>query len=332
MGRFYRHLSFDERRKIHLWREEKLSIEEIAHRLGRHKSTLYRELRRNTIQHEDKQICGYFHTTAHHFYHKRRQQLQKLERYPEIIDYIREQLRIGWSPEQISGVIKHHRNDLLYVCHETIYRYIYSAAGKELNLYQYLYRSRKHRARRYMRMPRSLKGLPKNMLLKARPDIVDGRREFGHWEADLMIFKREHGKANITTLTERKTRYTVLLKNESRHSTPVMRGIRHALIGLPSYARRTVTFDRGSEFLQHNVLTKHTQLKSYYCDPRAPWQKGTVENTNKRIRRYLPRETNLNAVSDYDIYMLYRHLNSIPRKCLGYLSPEQAFKQQLEAA
>jgi IS30 family transposase len=193
MGRFYRHLSLDERRKIHFWREEKLSLDEIAKRLGRHRATLYRELRRNTVQHEDKNVCGYFHGTAHHYYHRRRQQLQKVERNPEIVSYIRNKLRLFWSPKQIAGYMKHCDPDAPYICHETIYRYIYSEKGRELGLYNYLYRSRKHRARRYKRIPRSLKGLPKSMLIKYRPPHIDAREEFGHWEADLMISRREHG-------------------------------------------------------------------------------------------------------------------------------------------
>lgn len=161
------------------------------------------------------------------------------------------------------------------------------------------------------------------MWIRNRPDHIDLRQELGHWEADLMMFERDLGKANVTTLIERKSRYTVLIKNKSRHSYPVMSGIRSCLLKFPKYLRHTVTFDRGTEFANHPVLSRHLRVQSYYCDPRSPWQKGCVENMNSRLRRFLPRSTDLHALSDDDLNLIASKLNNTPRKCLGYKTPKE---------
>lgn len=249
MSRFYNHLSLDERRKIYFWREEKISVNEIARRLGRHRSTIFREIQRNTFFcEEDKTLNGYSHMNAQEFYRRRRQKQQKVETLPGLKDFIVSKIKEYWSPEQIAGYLKYIGHNGLYACHETIYRFVYGPEGKELGLYRYLFRSRKYRARRAGRIPRDLRGIPENMLIKNRPDHIDLRQEFGHWEADLIMFRKELGKANVTTLTERKSRYTVLIKNERKHSEGVMGCIREKLAKLPKPVRRTVTFDRGSEF------------------------------------------------------------------------------------
>lgn len=129
-----------------------------------------------------------------------------------------------------------------------------------MKLYRYLFRSRKHRNRRGNRIPRELRGIPKDMLIRNRPDHIDLRREFGHWEADLIMFERDFGKANVTTLTERKSRYTVLIKNETRHSNTVMGSIRERLQNFAKPMRQTVTFDRGSEFLYYALLSRQLNI------------------------------------------------------------------------
>ncbi len=132
-----------------------------------------------------------------------------------------------------------------------------------------------------------------------------------------MMFERDLGKANVTTLTERKSRYTVLIKNETRHSNTVMGSIRKRLQKFAKAMRQTVTFDRGSEFLYYTLLSRQLNIKSYYCDPRSPWQKGTVENTNSRIRKFLPRNTDLEKISNDTLAAIADRMNNTPRKCLG---------------
>lgn len=140
-----------------------------------------------------------------------------------------------------------------------------------------------------------------------------------------ILFQKELGKANVTTLTERKSRYTVLIKNETKHSNTVMGSIRERLRQFSKPMRQTVTFDRGSEFLYYPLLSRQLNIKSYYCDPRSPWQKGTVENTNSRIRRFLPRNTDLEQISNDNLTAIADKINNTPRKCLGYRTPKEVF-------
>lgn len=330
MSRFYKHLSLDERRKIYQWQGQQLSVNEIAKRLGRHRSTIFREIQRNSYwEEEEHKNNGYYPLCAQEFYRRRRQHQQKIETVAGLKDYIIGKIKEYWSPEQIAGYLKHIGHNGLYACHETIYRFVYSTEGKKLGLYRNLFRSRKWRARRGNRIPRELRGIPENMLIRNRPDHIDLRQEFGHWEADLMMFQKDLGKANVTTLTERKSRYTVLIKNESKHSEAVMGSIREQLTKLPKPVRRTVTFDRGSEFLFYPLLSRQLGIRSYYCDPRAPWQKGTVENTNSRIRRFLPRDTDLQQITDYQLAAVCAQINNTPRKCLNYKTPREVFYNHL---
>lgn len=144
-----------------------------------------------------------------------------------------------------------------------------------------------------------------------------------------MIFERPLGHANVTSLAERKSRYTVLIKNPSRHSRPIMDKIIAAYALLPAFARQSFTFDRGTEFAGFRALEDGIGAHSWFCDPSAPWQKGAVENTNKRVRRFLPGDTDLAAVSQGALNQLARSLNDQPRKCLGYKTPAEVFMAHL---
>lgn len=137
--------------------------------------------------------------------------------------------------------------------------------------------------------------------IRNRPEAINSRSEFGHWEADLMIFRKEHGAANIATVVERKSRYTLLFRNNDRRSKPIMSQLIRHLAPLPALARQSLTFDRGLEFVSWRELEHGMGTAAWFCDPQAPWQKGTVENTNKRVRRYLPPETIVLEVSNQEI-------------------------------
>ena len=147
-----------------------------------------------------------------------------------------------------------------------------------------------------------------------------------------MIFHREAGKANVTSLIERKSRFTVLLPNGDRRSTAVLAGVAGALRPLPEAARRTVTFDRGTEFAGgYAVLDRHLDLASYFCDPHSPWQKGSVENLNGRVRRLLPRHREPEALSRVRLQRTADRLNDTPRRCLSYRTPREVFQGHLVA-
>jgi IS30 family transposase len=242
--------------------------------------------------------------------------------------HVVERLAAGWSPQQIAGRLKREAPDRRSVCHETIYRHVYGPEGREGGLYRHLPKARRRRGSRYGRKPRTA-SIPRERWIENRPAEIERRESFGHWEGDLLIFAKEHGKANVTSLLERKSRFTVLLPNDDRRSTAVLAGIAGALRPLPEAARRTVTFDRGSEFAAYAALDRHLALASHFCDPHSPWQKGGVENLNGRVRRFLPRESPPEALAQADLRRLADRLNDTPRRCLGYRTPREVFEQHL---
>jgi IS30 family transposase len=144
-----------------------------------------------------------------------------------------------------------------------------------------------------------------------------------------VMFRKEFGKANVTSLVERVSRFAVVLKNPDRHSKPVMEGLINSLSPLPANARRSITFDRGTEFSAWQHLKDGLGVEPWFCNPHSPWQKGTVENTNNRLRRYLPRKSDPTAFTDRYLRSICDRLNATPRKCLGYQTPAEVFRAKL---
>jgi IS30 family transposase len=325
MSPCYSQLTLSDRRHLYQLKERKLPVGEIARQLGRHRSTIYRQLKRNTFHdREFPEYTGYFGTIANDMSKERRRRLRKLRRHPQLRDLIIDRLKAKWSPEQIAGRLLIDGISPVSICPETIYRFVYCKEDYPLGLYEHLPERRRRRLPRGSRKPRG--GLiPFEYRISQPPDFVDDRSEFGHWEGDLLIFKRELGEANITSLVERKSRYTVLIKNRSRHSRPIMDKIINAFSPLPSFARRSFTFDRGTEFAGFRALEDGIGARSWFCEPNSPWQKGAVENANKRIRRFLPGNTDLSNITQQQLVDLGHHLNAQPRKCLGYKTPAEVF-------
>lgn len=330
MGICYPHLSLEERRNIAKWREAKMAVPEIADRLGRAASTIYRELKRNAYQDTElPNLNGYYAVNAQSMYERRRAVHRKLVIHPELKAAVEEALKSGWSPEQIAGRMR-LENHPVRISHETIYRFAYSKEGRDEAFYRHLpEHRRRRRPRGYRRYQRTQ--VFDSQSLSRRPESITERREFGHWECDLMMFRKEHGKINITSLVERVSRYTVVLRNEDRRSKPIMEALIGGLAPLPSDARQSITFDRGTEFSAWKRLRDGIGTTSWFCDPQAPWQKGTVENTNNRLRRYLPRSTEPTALTNRYLNSICHRLNSTPRKCLGYRTPAEVFESNLIA-
>ncbi|ESQ88825.1 IS30 family transposase [Asticcacaulis benevestitus] len=236
MGHSYTHLTKEERQTIYKLLDRKIPLTQIAKMLGRHHSTLYREIRRNYFHdRECPQYSGWFAWNATEFARKRRFKRRKLERDLELRVHIIERLEQHWSPEQIAGRLKLHPVDKSRfgrVCSETIYRFIYDRSNREMALYTLL--ARRRRTRRGLR-GRKPKGshIPLYCNIKHRPKDIANRETFGHWEADLVIFRRDFGKANITSLIERKSRYQVVIRNKDRHSLGVLGTIQEQLRPLP---------------------------------------------------------------------------------------------------
>ncbi|MBW8910618.1 MAG: IS30 family transposase [Sphingomonas sp.] len=329
----YTHLDLDDRRRLYQLINTGRSPRQAAAELGRHASTIYRELKRNRHLDEEPVFRGYFPVTAQTKAAARRIRGGKIIRRHELAAYVVDRLRAAWSPEQIAGYLRRHSNHrhLLRVSHETIYQYVYSLVGRDQGLGRLLPSSRRSRRRRYARKPRGL-NIPTANMIAARPVEIGERTSFGHWEGDLIAFRQEYGKANLTSLIERRSRFTVLMPNPSRHSAGIMNGIDQQLRSLPAALRRSITFDRGTEFANYRRLQEMLGMQAYFCQPSAPWQKGSVENNNGRIRRFLPSDTDIARLPGKDLQRLVQRLNDTPRKCLGYRTPSEVLTEQIAAA
>ena len=329
MPRAYRQLDLAERRTIFRLLNAKTPVATIARELDRHRSTIHREIRRNHF-HGQREYAGYYPLNAQDRAVERRKRQRKLCRNLALRDTIVAGFERCWSPEQIAGRLRHEAGDGGTVCHETIYRYVYGPEGREAGLHRHLPKARRRRQPRYGRKPRR-SPIPASRAIQHRPTEVGDRQTFGHWEADLLIFRREHGKANLTSMIERQTRYTILLPNPDRQSNALIGRIGQAWQGLPEGSCRTVTFDRGTEFAAYAVLARASGTEAFFCDPHSPWQKGAVENANGRIRRFLPGDRNLAELAEDELYRVTTMLNATPRRCLGYRTPHEAFQEQLAA-
>ncbi|TDE34226.1 IS30 family transposase [Antarcticimicrobium sediminis] len=317
-----------ERRTIEDMLNAKMPVSKIASEIGRHRSTVYREIKRNAFTDDElSYLNGYYGVNAQKTAAARRARRRKLVRLADLRDAVIAQLKEGWSPEQIAGRLG-FENRPVRVSHETIYAYIYGPNGQSEELARYLPSRRKKRKPRYARRSRG-QVFPPERSIHQRPDYVKSRETFGDWEGDLMIFERAQGKMNVASLVERKTRYAVLFRNNDRSSTHVMRKLMDVMEPLPQPARRSITFDRGFEFREWRRLRPGIGTDAWFCDPQAPWQKGSVENLNKRARRYLPRDTQVAALSNRYMKAICDRLNGTPRKCLGWRTPTEAFREEL---
>lgn len=321
-------LNLMERQQIEDMLHAHVSVAKIAEKLSRHRSTIYREIKRNSfVDDEMSELNDYYGTIAQKIAAERRHRRRKLIRCPDLLDAVLEGFEAGWSPEQIAGRM-HLEGTSRSVSHETIYSFVYSKDGQRENLARYLAGRRRKRRPRRARKARDTV-FPLDRAIRNRPDEIAERATFGHWEGDLMIFRRETGSTNVASLVERKTRFAVLFRNRDRRSKPLMTKLIDLFSPLPRSARQSITFDRGFEFVAWRELKMGMGTDAWFCDPQAPWQKGSVENLNKRARRYLPREIPVGALSSNAMKDVCDLLNGTPRKCLGYRTPSEAFADEL---
>jgi transposase, IS30 family len=315
----YTHLSSSDRRRFYTFREMKLSIKDIAKRLGKDRSTLYRELERN--QEPEGYLPGTAQLKADERAKERRQ--SKIEKDGYLRDYIVRSLKKGWSPEQISGRMKYHKLTI-YVCPETIYQFVYRSKDKEL--YHCLPYKRSKRQRRYSRQKSPCR-YGEIRLITQRPEDIGTRKKFGHWEGDTIEFRGTKEKV-VTTLVERKSRMVFLIKNNRKYSREVMKKIKEKFTSLPEKMCKTITFDQGVEFADYRQLEQDNKRKIYYCETHSPWQKGSNENMNGRLRWHLPKEADIAKITQEELDELAAKMNRCPRKCLGYKTPQELYIQQ----
>jgi IS30 family transposase len=284
-------------------------------------SSIARELKRNAS------APGYRPAYADEQAQARRWRGSRLLRDPSLQALVLERLAKGWAPQTVASRIAQDQNR--HISHESIYRFIAAqiARTNDYSWRHYLPRAKSKRGCRGRKGGSPVDHIHRRIPLSERPVAAADRAQAGHWEADLMLFSI-YGQA-ILALHERTSRFTVLVIQPSKAAAPVADTLHHLLAPLPTHLRRTLTFDNGTEFALHHRLTDQLGIKTFFCDPHAPWQKGGVENAIGRLRRWLPRKTNLASLPpDVPIHLMCLY-NHTPRKCLGFQTPAEVFAKVL---
>lgn len=322
-------LTLSEREEISRGIACHLSLRSIAAQLGRSPSTISREIKRNggLRRYRATQADKATWDRAH------RPKACKLATNPRLIPIIEKKLRIHWSPEQIAGWLKitYPDDERFQVSHETIYRSLFIQARGLLKkeLQQFLRSKRTIRRSKHSSLKNDGLGKITNAVsIRERPASVEDRAVPGHWEGDLIC-----GTNNsfIATLVERHTRYVMLAKVTSKDTETVINALIKQAHKLPKELYQSLTWDRGHEMADHQRFTLETDIDVYFCDPRSPWQRGSNENTNRLLRDYFPKGTDLSVHSQAKLNAVARQLNERPRKTLGFYTPAQRFNECVAA-
>lgn len=321
-------LSLEEREEISRGLVTNESIRSIATRLTRSPSTISREINRNGGYHD------YRASDAERAAWERAKRPKpcKLRCNKPLCQIVARKLKAQWSPQQISGWLKKtYSSESFYVSHETIYKTLYiqarGALKKELVQClrtQRVKRRSKHSSRKGMGQGKIVDAVP----ISERPPSAKDRAVPGHWEGDLI-----EGSKNsfVATLVERHSRYVMLAKLADKKSATVIAALIKQSKKLPIELYKSLTWDRGCEMNDHMEFTVATDIQIYFCDPQSPWQRGSNENTNRLLRQYLPKGTDLSIHSQAKLNAIARQLNERPRKTLNYESPADRFNQCVAA-
>lgn len=326
----YTQLTSEERYVIYHLKLCNFSLREIGRRLGRHHTTIGRELERNRPA-----IPGmpYWHQTAHDKALERRQQPRHYRRLAclPLIRYVERRLRAEWSPEIIAARLRleHPGDPAMRISAETVYRWVYRDARHGGTWFTFLLRRRKNR--RKQRGYGAGRGLiPGRVGIEQRPALVALRRRFGDWEGDTV--EGAKGRGHITTHVERKSRYLLAAKLTGKSAAETAQAVSSAFRRVPRSLRKTLTLDNGKEFARFRDIEKSSGLRVYFADPYSAWQRGTNENTNGMLRRYFPKGIDFRTVTDEALAKVVKKMNHRPRKCLGYRTPHEVFMQACRGA
>jgi len=323
MGQCYCQLSLEERIEIYRLHAAGESMQEIARSLKRHVSTISREIHRNGLA-TKVWPGGYAPARAQKLAERRRRWdgRFKLARQPDLQDLVKDRLAMGHSPEQIAGRLTLEHGHTV-ISHESIYRFAYHRSAQKDYWHRLLPRRKSRRGRLGKRGGSAASAIKFRRSISERDVDVTDRATPGHWEADFMLFAK-YGQG-LLIAHERQSRYTIIDHPPDRKAERTAKRLAKLLKPLPPPLRKTLTVDNGTEFALHYRLTEQLALQTFFCDPHSPWQKGGVENAIGRLRRRLPRKTNLAALSRRQIARIVRIYNDTPRKCLDFRTPAEAF-------
>ena len=359
----HKKLTSTERTLLSQWKGQGLSNNDCAKRLGRHASTIGRELRRNRVkvgtEHWKNWEYEYEPLHAQQVAEERKENAWD-EKEPlknkKIYAFVLNHLRKGWSPEQIAGRLRevHPDNPSLHICHETIYAFIYKKKSEKtkqglrqqrvLNerlpkpndvitvtdqsqpLWEYLRRKQKRRRKQRGRKSQRVR-IPDRVSIHDRPRAIEKRKEFGHWEGDSVV-----GKGHTSGLHTEYERVSSLIRFEKmeRITGEAFENAAHRIFGgLPQEAKRSTTLDNGSEHVTHARVQKKQSMKIYFADPYSSWQRGGNENANLWIRYYFPKGTDFSTITNEELQDVEWELNNRPRKRLKFKTPQEVFDQHL---
>jgi IS30 family transposase len=320
----YGHLSLEERSTIARLHEAGQSCRQIAAAVDRSASTVSRELKRN-----GSRKAGYRPAYAGEQAWARRWRGSRLERKPELRALVLGRLGEGQSPEQVTGRLRLEQGRTV-ISAESIYRFLYAQIRRtdDTDWRNYLPRRKYKRGYRRPKKDRSPMNLIEHRVgLDERPAEILTRATGGHWEADLMLFSTPTEVLLVTQ--ERASRLLLVHRQPSKAATPIVEQLQQNFALLPPSLRQSVTFDNGAEFTHHHRLHTTLNMKTYFCDKHAPWQKGGIENAIGRLRRNLPRKSLPSQLTQKCINHVVNRYNHTPRKCLGYKTPAELFLAQL---
>lgn len=310
----YHRLTKEERYQIYALKKEGLSQSAIARNIGKDKSTISRELRRNKGQ------KGYRPKQAHTFAEQRESSKPKHQRLGEKqIKYIEEKIKLKWSPEQISGKMK--IKGMESVSHETIYRYLQRDKKAGGTLYKHLRHKSKKYKRRYGSNDRSGQ-ISNKCSIEDRPDVVDKKERIGDLEIDLVIGK-DHKQA-LVTVVDRKSKFTIIKKVENKKATTIKEALIDMILPIKRWTH-TITSDNGKEFASFDEISKALNADYYFCHPYSSWERGLNENTNGLIRQYFPKGSSFKEITQKQVLDVQNSLNYRPRKTLGFKTPAEVF-------
>ena len=309
-----KHLTCEERQFLYRLKKKGKSNTEIAELMGRHRSTIGRELSRNTGGR------GYRPQQAQRLANERRLASRRPHKmdHPEVHQYVQEKLENHWSPDQIAGRVRRDfpRASWRWLSRQTIYDWIND-----------------HRPEWQAWLRRGGRPLEKRgkladcVRIDGRPDVINRRRRYGDWEGDTIVGLGR--RSALVTMVERKSGYLRMGRVDSMRSEDTTRVAKRKLKDLPKNLRRSMTFDNGKEFAEHQRLSRSTGMEVYFTDPYASWQKGTNENTNGLIRQFFPKGTDFTQVSHREVARVERLINERPRRRHGYRTPAKILDKQL---
>lgn len=313
----YSHFTTNEREFIEKYLKFGYSMRQIANKLDRSHTSVSREIKRNTLINKE-----YKAFPAEMMYFKRREKRQYISKDMEFLkEYIRDKIKLTWSPEQISNRLKkdYPTDNKKHISTNKIYSLIYRREISEISR-----KNLRKKGKHYLHTRWNKYQIEGIVHISKRSKKANDRSEIGHWEIDSVVSKKS--KNRLGTFVDRKSRFLIISLLDNGTSDEFNYGATKKFLHIPKSKRKTFTSDNGKEFAEHMILGKLLELKTYFTDKHSPWQRPTNENTNGLIREFFPKKFDFSTITQEDVDKVAELINNRPRKCLGWLTAKEAFK------